>query len=94
MSMNLKTARAAIPPFVYSRSAGDRFVLLNVHSLLTMALDDVTSRLWKRLEDQPAQECSVRELVGAYAPQGGAAAEIATQRVQQLVQAKFLELKE
>ncbi len=92
--MNLRNARAAIAPTVYSRRAGERFVLINVQNLRTLALDDVASHLWKHLEDEPTQECTVRELVHGYAPQGGAAAELVTQCIQQLVQQRFLDLKE
>ncbi|MSQ12166.1 MAG: hypothetical protein EXR48_05705 [Dehalococcoidia bacterium] len=92
--MNLKNALAAIAPTVYSRSAGDQFVLLNIQNLRTLALDDVASHFWKRLQDQPNQQCGVQELINDCAPRGGAAAEIVAQRIQQLAQQQFLALTE
>jgi len=86
--------QALIPHYVYGRGAGAQVVVLNVQSLRIVALDDVETRLWRHLEAQPGHVCPIGELVSSYAPRGGAAAEMAVQRIQRLAQLRVLELKE
>jgi hypothetical protein len=86
--------RISIPSHVYSRSGTRTVVVLSMQNMRTTVLDDVASVLWRKLEDCPNQECAVEELLSAYAPRGGAAADMAAQRVKQLAQERLLEIKE
>lgn len=86
--------QAFIPQSVYSRGAGEYVVVLNVQDLRIVTLDDVETKLWKHLEAQPEQVCALKELVASYAPRGGAAAEVAMQRIHKLAKLRVLELRE
>jgi hypothetical protein len=92
--MTTAKLRVTIPQQVYSKHAGDRVVVINMLSLRTTPLDDIASTLWRYLESQPQCITSLTDLVNAYAPKGGAAAELAVQRIQQLAQARLLEVRE
>lgn len=86
--------RVAIPSHVYSRTGAQTVVVLSMQNLRATVLDDVASALWKTLEERPNQECSLDELLSAYAPRGGAAADMAARRVKQLAQERLVEIKE
>lgn len=86
--------RISIPSHVYSRSGAQTVVVLSMQNLRTTVLDDVASTLWRKLETCSNQECSAEELLAAYAPRGGAAADVAAQRIKQLAQERLVEIKE
>lgn len=86
--------RISIPSHVYSRSGARTVVVLSMQNMRTTVLDDVASTLWRKLEDSLNQECAVEELLSAYAPRGGASADVAVQHIKQLAQERLVEIKE
>lgn len=78
---------------MYSRSAGDRVVVLSMQNLRTTVLDDVASSLWRRLESEPGFECDAESLLTAQVALSGVPPERIAERIQALAQQNLLELR-
>jgi hypothetical protein len=86
--------RAVIPQHVYSRSAGERIVLMDMQTFRSTALNVCESKLWRRLEEAPGLERPLEALVSACVTEDNADAEQVMESIRGLAQMRLLEIRE